>query len=624
MADYNRKLNKLIKKACLREKNKGFLKTSVMIDKYLQDLFAYYRKRGYEIKAVVGMREATKMFYEMLPDFPVSLTPYDREGVVDWHSFNKGDAILVIGSFYSSRDVERRFWNKNLNCMILNLYDYFYFRGCEVNTDFWEYRRDRKMKKDAYLKHYYLQYGKLYRALNGFSMSDKFAYNGIWARTYCLYRVCEYLSDTSEMKAVYMRRFIYECVKGRDYITSEKFIRKYIELGFDDEERYACFLMEWQTMLEEIRKKICERDKRDLIINWIDAFSRERMENCNYLKRMAGENTDLKKAYTVLPWTTWSMKTIFMGKKPLEDKLFHYGKITLNNSILLQEIKKRKYIFRYIGPRMLQKKLFSRRYNGSREMMESEISSTYYYWKMLCLLATKKRSLCLLVHEVFSTHPPYFSPELKYCELGNGENVGEDQKKISCQYFDRQIEWFGGFLNDNICQIYMGDHGDTYSVPNYDYLNKRTNIMFIVKNATRTITETARFFSLENMGKMIGYIMDWSDISEEMLCSDYTVVENFDRYDKGRIDRLLNEQKDKYSNYRNWMQFRAIRTETDLLVRYANGQDWYFLLPDEETNHITNAEYQERIRELRDKLGEGFVNIWEEDFFVQSRRLYQK
>ena len=123
---------------------------------------------------------------------------------------------------------------------------------------------------------------------------------------------------------------------------------------------------------------------------------------------------------------------------------------------------------------------------------------------------------------------------------------------------------------------------------------------------------------------MIGYIMDWSDISEEMLCSDYTVVENFDRYDKGRIDRLLNEQKDKYSNYRNWMQFRAIRTETDLLVRYANGQDWYFLLPDEETNHITNAEYQERIRELRDKLGEGFVNIWEEDFFVQSRRLYQK
>lgn len=109
MADYNRKLNKLIKKACLREKNKGFLKTSVMIDKYLQDLFAYYRKRGYEIKAVVGMREATKMFYEMLPDFPVSLTPYDREGVVDWHSFNKGDAILVIGSFYSSRDVERRF-----------------------------------------------------------------------------------------------------------------------------------------------------------------------------------------------------------------------------------------------------------------------------------------------------------------------------------------------------------------------------------------------------------------------------------------------------------------------------------------------------------------------------------
>ena len=243
---------------------------------------------------------------------------------------------------------------------------------------------------------------------------------------------------------------------------------------------------------------------------------------------------------------------------------------------------------------------------------------------MLCLLATKKRSMCLWVHEVFSTHPPYFSPELEYCELGNGENAGEDQKNISCQYMDEQVEWYDSFLNDHICQIYMGDHGDTYSVPNYDYLNKRTNIMFIVKNARRTITETARFFSLENMGKMIGYIMDWADIPEERLYSDYIVVENFDRYDKGRIDRLLEEQQDKYSDYRNWMQFRAIRTETDLLVRYVNGQDWYFLLPDEETNHITNAEYQERIQELRDKLGEGFVNIWEEDFFVQSRRLYQR
>lgn len=622
--DYNKRLNKLMKKTCLRQTNKGFLKTSAMIDKSLQELFAFYQKRGYQIKAVVGMREATKMFYEMLPDFPVPLTPYDKEVLVDWDSFQKEDAVLVIGSFKSSRDVERRFWNKNLNCMILNLYDYFYFRGCEVNNDFWEYGHRRVMRKEAYLRHKYFQYGMWHKALNCFSISDKFAHNGIWARTYCLYRACEFLPDTSDMKAVYMQRFIYECVKGRDYITSEKYIRKYIELGFENGERYDFFLREWQSMLEEIRMSIHERSKRDLIVNWIDALSRERMEDCNYLKRLASENIDLKKAYTVLPWTTWSMKTIFMEKKPIEDKLFHYRTITLKNSSLFQEFKKRKYMFRYIGPRLVQRKLFSDRYSGCKEMKESEISSTYYYWKMLCLLAMKKKSLCLWVHELYATHPPYFSPELEYLEIGSGEAAGEDQKKISCQYIDKQIEWFGSFLNDYICQIYMGDHGDTHSVPNYDYLNKRTNIMFTVKNPVRRITQFTKFFSLERMGKLIGYIMDWSESSEEGLYSDYVVVENFDRYEKGRIDRLLEEQKDKYLDYRNWMQFRAIRTEKDLLVRYANGQDWYFLLPDEETNHIADAEYQERIQELRDKLGEGFVDIWKEDFFFHSRRLYQK
>lgn len=630
MADYNDRLEKIVRRARLRKKSRGFFATGAFIDKCLSELFAFYQERGYRIRAVVGMREATKMFYEMVPQFPVSLTSYDKEDTVDWNSFTDEEAVLVIGSFNSSRDVERRFWNKNLNCMILNLYDYFYIRGCEVNTDFWEYRfygkitaKELKKKNKAYLRHNYFRSRIWYRLLSNFSVSDDFAYKGMWARTFCFRRAFDFLRKDSELKEMYLQRFIFECVKGRDYLTAEKYIRKYVEADYENAGVYQDLLTKWQSMLEEMKTRIQDRRRDDLIVHWLDAMSKERMETTSFLKKLAEENTALENAYTVLPWTTWSMKTIFLETKPIEGELYKYREITADNSSLLSDIEKERYTFRYIGPRIIREKLFSKKYSGCIEMGESEISFTYYYWKMLCLLATERRPLCLWIHELYATHPPYFSPELDELEVGTGENARERQKDISCQYMDRQMEWFQGFLNDNVCQIFMGDHGDTYSIPNYDYLKIRTNIMFVIKNARRAITETDSFFSLENMGRLIRYVMGWSDAGEEELYSDHIIVENFDRYDKGRIDRLLGEQRDKYGDCRNWMQFRAIRTKTDLLVRYANGQVWYFRLPDEETNLVNAVEYRERIEELSDRLGEEFVDIREEDFFRQSRRLYQ-
>lgn len=630
MRNYNHKLNRLERKYLFGEQ-RGFFETGRFIIKTIHELYGFYQEKGYQICRVVGMKEATTMFYKMVPEFPVVLTSYEDESTVDWESYTAEDAVLIIGSFYSSRRIERRFWNMHLKCAILNIYDYFYLRGYEVHTDFWKYCCHRGIggrkvveRAEACLRHYYFRHGIWHKILNRFSISDRLAENAIWSRTYCARKAYDSKQGNIDMHVMYLQRFISECIKGRDYLTAQKYIREYRENGFDDADKYQSFLEKWEYILEEMKEKIKKRNQEDIIINWLDAVSRNRMENMPYLRRLGEDNTQFNQAYTVTPWTSWCMKTIFTGTETIEGKLYRYKVITDKNYSLMRKIKKKNYRFYYIGPRIFQKKIFLDRDCASSEMKEHEISFTYYYWKMLCLLAQSRRKLFLIVHELYATHPPYFSPELDFYEEGNGELAKELQKDMSCRYMDEQLKWWDSFLNEKICSIYMGDHGDPRQKPNYDYLNGRTNIMFIIRNGKRNLNPENRFFSLKDMGKLLEYIMRWDEREEESIYSDEVRIEGLDRYDRGIIDELLKKKGERYADYRNWMQFRALRTKTDLLVRFANGQDWYFLLPDEETNNINKVDCQKRIQELKDRLGEDFINIWEENFFLQSRRLYQE
>lgn len=614
--NYDHKLYNLEKKY-LGSVHKGYLATGKFVKEALHDLYDFYKRTGYEVRRVVGMREATKMFYKLVPEFPIAPTSYENEESIDWESYVETDIILVIGSFNSSRRVERRFWNKNIRCMILNLYDYFYFRGYELHTDFWNY-----CYYCGVLRHYYFKYGLCHKILNLFPVSDELAINAIWSRTFCVRKAYESKQGNRQMQAMYLRRFIYECVKGRDYLTAARYIEEYKRRGYEHADQYSRFLAEWEDILRKIKEKIRDRKQEDVVINWLDAISWSRVNDMPYVSRMAQEEISLKRAYTVTPWTSWCMKSIFSGNASIEGELYHYKKITGKKFELMREIKKQGFRFYYLGPRIFQKKVFLDRDCATTEMKEYEISFTFYYWKMLCLLAESRAPLFLIVHELHATHPPYFSPELNYYEEGNGEFAEDEQKRVSCCYTDEQVKWWDDFLNDRICRIYMGDHGDSRHRPNFDYLQKRTNVLFIVKNPKRMLEQTEKFFSLKNLDKLLKYILMWEDGVEDDFYSDAVCIEGFDRYEQGGVDELLTKKPEIYADYRNWMQFRALRAETDLLVRFANGEDWYFLLPDEETNHIEDEDCQKRIQELRNVLGAEFVDIWKEDFFINSRKLY--
>ena len=91
MRNYNHKLNRLERKYLFGEQ-RGFFETGRFIIKTIHELYGFYQEKGYQICRVVGMKEATTMFYKMVPEFPVVLTSYEDESTVDWESYTAEDA----------------------------------------------------------------------------------------------------------------------------------------------------------------------------------------------------------------------------------------------------------------------------------------------------------------------------------------------------------------------------------------------------------------------------------------------------------------------------------------------------------------------------------------------------
>ena len=171
-------------------------------------------------------------------------------------------------------------------------------------------------------------------------------------------------------------------------------------------------------------------------------------------------------------------------------------------------------------------------------------------------------------------------------------------------------------------QIFMGDHGDM--LINYAYLKSRLNIMFFVRNAQRSIDFSLGMFSLRKLSEMIEYLMGWNkNIEIKDILSEYVVSEEYDKYEGFRVKQILEDEnrlKDKYS----WMQLRVIHTKEYAYVLFCNGEELLFKLPDEEHNLIGEPEYREVHHIMKERCGNKFIDIYSEDYFKNSRILYEK
>lgn len=432
----------------------------------------------------------------------------------------------------------------------------------------------------------------------------------------------KFLLSSDKEKPQTLANLIRQFLLIKDFLNFEKYTDLYIEYRLQGYEKYVELKQSIKDFINKIKNFLNERKKNDVVINWIDALSYYDIDQFDFLSREAKKGTFFENAYTVIPWTSDTMRTILSGEYPIDGETFLIKGFTEDNSPLLQCLYDRGYQFGYCGLGRI-----STMYRGSCitpfEIYDTKYtSSTTKQWEALKMLCESEKPLCIIVHNLYETHEPFISGDNDtFIEFGGRPEDWADERcrkqaAISGEYIDRQLNFYAELYGNDVTRIYMSDHGRIGNLPMND---EKIHIVLFVSGGESKKTKIKEMFSLIDTNKLILNIIDRHELNDKEYAREYVMIENLDAYSKSRVERALNGVFDK----KEVCQCRGVVTMQDSFFRYFSGDEYYFLSKDTTKNEIDNSNFKARIDELRNVCGNKFVDIYHYDKFENSKLLYK-
>jgi hypothetical protein len=430
-----------------------------------------------------------------------------------------------------------------------------------------------------------------------------------------------YLGAEGFDKIELLQKLIKEYLLIKDFENAFYYIEVYIKNQYSEHERYEELWKELNLLLQEIKVCIKERNKKDIIINWVDALSYYDVPLFPFLSQKQDEGVWFENAYTVMPWTTETTKTILFGEYPIEGKLFLREFLSMDNVKLLQILSENGYGFGYCGmPKFA--KLFDESVITPVGMYENKFSSSIKkQWDALGILCRSEMPMCILIHTLRETHQPYICGEtdtfmwFASTEADWSHEECRKQAEVSGKYINNQLAFYEKFYGEKAVEIYMSDHG---RVGNSPMNEKKIHVMLSVSGNGIPHDKITPLFSLVKVPDLIKKIIindqDWNS-----LTSDYVLIENLDVYSEKLVQETLSGHFSKNEMY----QSRGIVTLTDKYYFYAYGKEYYYNGQENLINEINNPQYAERIQILKKLCGDEFIDIFQFDKFKYSRMLYE-
>lgn len=561
--------------------------------------------------------------------------------------------LYIIMSNYCSKDKIEGFFYDNSYLNFCNIYYELEINGIMINDDIGIYFCDSTKKKFKSLLRTFLRYEAQYSRivellLFHFSGSGN---NGILGelttrgsvdsstlgiRVVNEIRRYQYLSDT-ELKKRSLKKLIIFHLIMRDFITSYKYIDEYIEIYGDDDFRWNDLKHELDILFYNIKKAVSYSNNKNIIVNWIDNVSYFKLEHFDWVSNQLKSGINFHNAFTTMPWTTWVTRMIFSGEGVISGNLYKKGKIGEKNSQyeLVNLLHKNNFKIKYSGIRSRELKGFHRKLRIHTTEYDNLKYSTRTQWYGICNLAKNKRNQFIVLHNLYETHGPYVSPWLTDTKGFITRNMTEYEKEINIKYLDKQLEWYSQFYGDSSIRIYMSDHGDQLILKHEGeetnrklaFSEERTHVLFGVCGNIHEKYDEYRLFSYEQFPLLIKSLINSNFCKIDIDDVKYIRYENLDMYDKVTIyNRYLPLSYDE-RNFRKgeWQQFIGLRDKKYKYIRFFDGEELFYKLPNETDNLIDLKEHQEKITEMRHLVKDAdYVNIYKENFFEKSRLLYVK
>ena len=473
--------------------------------------------------------------------------------------------IIIISSYSHRKEIRMELEKYKKNFIILDLYDELKDNGLNVNAPFYRNASDTYENVIYYRKKYFAE-------SNAFNLKN--------------------------LVAAYLKIY--------DFINFEKFSRKYIDGRYTDYKDIQGVMDEIQNLLKCVKIKIKKRKQRDIIIVWNDQLDYSYLKYMPYMHEISKNSMFFENAYTMTPFTAATLWEMFQGLKSIDDGIYHNipEVISQFNSNIIKELVFEGYRFIYIGD------------EWDAGLFEGKYTAPYYTYGSSCIrcvrllqeLLNSDKPVCIILHELTETHNPYLSGELndsKFHEWptfgGSTEELAMEQKRKSAIYWDKQLEFYMGFMSDNSIKIFMSDHGTRYNIQPI-YKEATTHIIFFITGDRIPEGTYKGMFSIYDFYKVINCILK-ENYSEEEIFSDYVLMQETSIFNRTAIHYYLdnNALESSYA-------FRAVRTEKELYVKLSSGKKYYYLLPDEETNCIEEAD-KERVLWLDGLAGDKFEDL---------------
>lgn len=588
------------------------------------------------------MKRKAKGYIGELLDF--YLNSYDRAEIVmlcqrknSWiESLFKGCNILVLDNINDISDVELKekitiaLNGIHAKC-IVSLCDYV--RNLRISQIIYDMKEFHYIDLD-----YYLKYRGIDVRRTDFSMDYSIKYAPYWLRDWIGY----YAQKNSTLKKWLNKPIWRTMLYGDGWVSFREYNISYLSWknGLLSDRDYAlrnCLGMlidvrdfptlfditaqndyddlkkEIVALLDGLNERINQRSKRAAVFNWVDNVAYGKLGDMPWLNSRKEQWINFSNVHSSACWTEMEMKVLLSGEHPIKDKLFLKKDADTDCYKVLEQIEKYGYKFIYIGENSTGCNIFPDKNLSFSKIREDDYTDSQVQWEAICYLAEEDVPLFMLIHNNWQTHSPYFSMTYSSPEHRNYLFATEEQKKASREYSDTILKFYETFYG-TASRYYFSDHGDL-ALKEADYVDLQSHIIFIAHvNKGSEFCEETGLLSTAELGEVI-LRLENGEGYEDCFMNTIT-VDSYDIYG-GRVDYVKSHGLKKEL----WMQCEAVRGADDVLVRYADGEQKYFLIQNLEQDLHDDEKYQNRICEMEKAFSE-FIDISCFEYFNKSVELY--
>ena len=343
--------------------------------------------------------------------------------------------------------------------------------------------------------------------------------------------------DVDTKKLLYQKIFCLALIL-RDFLLAEQYVTELLKMD-SIENIFETVWEEIQRLLKKVKCLLAQREKRDILLFWIDNTSYELVQNdMPFLVEMSKQATCFHNMVTSIPYTSPTICEMFCKQEAVHKSL-RPSRISVENSIVCRTLNKYGYNFfttRSHGWDALKD------YNGSKYFRKFS-PMTNRIWTALAKVIASSEQMFSMVHIVMEPHGPFMSIDMERNDLQGYKCFGDYYEKnaiIGRYYVDKQLKYYDQFVSGSMSVMYMTDHGNVSVEIGWP----KEHTFFAISN-NKASNQIHSLTSLLDFSNILENVILKKPIMDSLPIRDYVHIQNLMYYSKERISPLF-QARDTY------------------------------------------------------------------------------